>query len=70
MHYPPISRNYINNEFEQKIINLLKQYNVKKCIYGHLHGTSHAQAINDEKEGIKFQLVSADFLDFKLLKID
>ena len=70
MHYPPISRNYINNEFEQKIINLLKQYNVKKCIYGHLHGTSHALAINDEKEGIKFQLVSADYLNFKLLKLN
>ena len=65
MHYPPISKNYINNEFEQKIINLLKEYNVKKCIYGHLHGTAHAQAITGQVENIDFKLVSADYIDFK-----
>ena len=69
MHYPPISKNYLNNEFERKIINLLKEYKVKKCIYGHLHGAAHAQAIVGEREGIEFNLVSADYLNFKLLKI-
>lgn len=69
MHYPPISRNYLENEFERKIIYLLKEYNVKKCIYGHLHGAAHSQAITGIKEGIEFNLVSADYLDFKLLKI-
>lgn len=69
MHYPPISRNYLENEFERKIIYLLKEYNVKKCLYGHLHGTSHAQAITGTIEGIQFELVSADYLDFKLLKV-
>ncbi len=69
MHYPPISKNYLNNEFERKIINLLKEYKVKKCIYGHLHGVSHAQAIVGEREGIEFNLVSADYLNFKLFKI-
>ena len=70
MHYPPISKNYLDNEFERKIVYLLKEYNVKKCIYGHLHGTSHAGAITGVKEGIEFILASADYLDFKLLKID
>lgn len=69
MHYPPISKNYLENEFERKILYLLKEYNVKKCIYGHLHGTSHSQAIIGIKEGIEFSLVSADYLDFKLLKL-
>ena len=69
MHYPPISKNYINNEFERKIMNVLKEYHVEQCIYGHLHGTSHAQAIIGEREGIIFQLVSADYLNFQLLKI-
>lgn len=69
MHYPPISKNYLENEFERKIIYLLKEYNVKKCIYGHLHGTAHSQAITGIKEGIEFSLVSADYLEFKLLKI-
>lgn len=70
MHYPPISKNLINNEYEQKIINILKEYNVKICLYGHLHGTAHKDAINGERENIKFSLVSADYLDFKLLKIN
>lgn len=69
MHYPPISKNYLENEFERKIVYLLKEYNVKKCLYGHLHGTSHAQAITGMIEGIQFELVSADYLDFNLLKI-
>lgn len=68
-HYPPISKNYINNEFELKIINLLNEYNIKKCFYGHLHGTSHNQAITGNIQGIEFNLVSADYLNFKLLKI-
>jgi len=70
MHYPPISKNYLDNEFERKILYILKEYNVKRCIYGHLHGTSHAQAIIGEVEGIKFDLVSADYLNFRLLKLD
>lgn len=70
MHYPPISKNYINNEFEQKIIDLLKMYKVKKCYYGHLHGSAHNQAIIGNIEGIEFKLISADYLKFKLLKID
>ncbi len=69
MHYPPISNNYLDNEFEKKILYLLKEYNVKKCLYGHLHGASHAAAINEIIEGIEFKLVSADYLDFKLLEI-
>lgn len=70
MHYPPISKNYLDNEFERKILYILKEYNVKKCIYGHLHGTSHAGAITGVKEGIEFILASADFLNFKLFKIN
>ena len=49
---------------------LLKEYNVKKCLYGHLHGTSHSGAIIGNIEGIQFDLVSADYLDFKLMKIN
>lgn len=69
MHYPPISKNYEKNEYEQKIIKILKEYKVKKCIYGHLHSSSHAQAIIGEKENIEFNLVSADYLNFDLLEI-
>ncbi len=68
MHYPPINiaQNYINI----KIIDLLKKYNVTKCIYGHLHGASHKEAVEKEISQIKFKLVSSDYLNFELYKIN
>jgi len=69
MHYPPISKNYQDNEFEKKLLYILKEYDVKKCLYGHLHGTSHLNAVNGNIDGIEFRLVSADYLNFKLLMV-
>ena len=69
LHYPPIiSNNIINNEMSD-FIKIMKQYNIKKCYYGHLHSTAIREAVEGEHYGIKFKLVSADGLDFKLLKI-
>lgn len=69
MHYPPITKAKIVSEQEAEFVQLMKKYNVKRCFYGHLHGASIADAIEDEVEGIEFKLVSADGLDFRLLKI-
>lgn len=69
MHYPPITKAKIISEQEAEFVELMKKYNVKRCYYGHLHGASIADAIEGEIEGIEFKLVSADGLDFKLLKI-
>lgn len=69
LHYPPIiNNNIINNEMSE-FIKTMKQYNIKKCYYGHLHSTAIREAVEGEHYGIKFKLVSADGLDFKLLKI-
>lgn len=69
MHYPPITRAKIISEQEADFVELMKKYNIKRCYYGHLHGASIADAVEGEIEGIDFKLVSADGLDFKLLKI-
>lgn len=69
MHYPPITKAKIVSEEEMKFVELMKKYNVKRCYYGHLHGASITDAVEGEVEGIEFKLVSADGLDFKLLKI-
>lgn len=69
MHYPPItSSNLLKNEMTD-YIKIMKKYNIKKCYYGHLHSTSIKEAVEGEHFGIDFKLVSADGLDFKLLKI-
>lgn len=71
MHYPPISSSSMKNEYtyESKFLEIMKQYHIKTCYYAHLHGTSHKDAIEGEIEGVNFQLISADYLDFKLQKI-
>lgn len=37
MHYPPTNKNLLERS---DFIKLMQKYNVKKCIYGHLHGES------------------------------
>ena len=69
MHYPPITKARIILQQETEFVNLMKKYNVKRCYYGHLHGASISDAIEGNIEGIEFTLVSADGLDFKLLKV-
>ena len=67
MHYPPVLKDgkYNDNLF----YSVLKEYNIKKCYYGHLHTRSHHMAVCEEIEGIEFKLVSSDYLDFKPMKI-
>lgn len=65
-HYPPF--NTTKNE-ELDYINIMKKYNVVKCIYGHLHGNSHKDAIQGNIEGIDFKLISSDYTNFTLEKI-
>ena len=66
MHYPPTIKQNLNTGF----FKILKKYNIKRCYYAHLHGNSIKEALNGVYDGIEFKLVSADGLDFKLLKID
>lgn len=66
MHYPPTTCVLLENS---EFIKIMQKYNVKECIYGHLHGDSHKEAIEGNIGGIELHLVSADYLDFKLKKI-
>lgn len=60
-HYMPTDENHTRNEF----IDLMIDFNVDICIYGHLHGApSHKTRLTGEKWGIKFFLVSSDFINF------
>ena len=65
MHYPPIVKDNINNEFT----NLLEKYNVTKCIYGHLHGKSQINAVEGNFNNIEYKMVSCDYTNFKIQKI-
>ena len=69
MHYPPITKAKIITGQEAKFVEMMRKYKVKRCFYGHLHGTSIADAVEGNIEGIELKLVSADGLDFELQKI-
>lgn len=70
MHYPPITNSAMLSNSELEFVEVMKKYNVKKCFYGHLHGRSHKDAIKGQINEIEFNLVSGDYLDFKLMKIN
>lgn len=65
LHYPPVYRDYVCKE----IINVLTEYSVKKCYYGHIHGYGHKNAYTGNYMGIEFRMISADFIGFKPEKI-
>ncbi len=67
MHYPPVTKDILENSI---FIKIMQKYNVQKCIYGHLHGESLNEEVIEEKIGkTELELVSSDYLNFKLKKI-
>lgn len=65
LHYPPCYTGYCC----QPILDLLEQYQVKACYYGHLHGASHRLAFQGSRNGVAYHLVAADYLRFRPEKI-
>jgi len=65
MHFPPF--NHIE-QADMNFISTMKKYNVKMCIYGHIHGDFNS-AVTGNMHGIDFKLVSSDYLDFKVIGI-
>lgn len=65
IHYPPINEKFLESDFVQ----IFKEYNVEKVIYGHLHGPSLAKALNGELDGIEYIITSGDYIDFDPIKI-
>lgn len=61
LHYPPKYKGYECPE----ILQLLERYEVRRCFYGHLHGASHALAMEGVWDGVDFKLVAADKLGFR-----
>jgi predicted phosphohydrolase len=66
LHYPPFGK---DGSFFQPITDILTKYNVKVCVYGHLHGDGHKKAFDGYFNGVYYKLVSADYLMFKPEKI-
>ena len=58
-HFPPVWNGLICRPF----VDLLHEYGVTECCFGHIHGVYTVPATT-LFEGITFRFISADFLDF------
>ena len=65
LHYPPFNESNAPSGFT----DLMEQYKVDTCIFGHLHDQISFKRIPQEFGSTKLELVSADYLDFTLKQI-
>lgn len=60
LHYPPITQDRIC----EPIMEVITSSGAKRCFYAHLHGNAINYAFRGNFEGVAFDLVSADSLEF------
>ena len=61
LHYPPFYSAEEDSVFKQ----MIDEYNVKTCVFGHIHGAEGAASIFEgERDGCYYKLVSADTQNF------
>ncbi len=66
LHYPPV---YGENESPQ-ILDVLVRHHISDCYYGHIHAAGCRYALDGSYLGIRFHLVSADYLRFDPLLVE
>ncbi len=60
MHFPP---------FLPEFQNILEEFKVKKCIYGHLHGYGHSKVKQGIINEVEYVMVSCDYTNFNVVKL-
>ncbi|GMA52498.1 ser/threonine protein phosphatase [Alicyclobacillus contaminans] len=60
MHYPPCGVHGDPTPFTE----LMEEFQVRLCVYGHLHGAAHRFAFEGALNGVDYRLVSADYVEF------
>lgn len=66
LHYPVVYDDKVCGE----LFSVLKEYNVRRCYFGHIHGDRSGRYLRYEYDGVTFSLASADFLYFCPKKVD
>lgn len=65
VHYPPTDPALSDT----LVTDLLERYGVNLCLFGHLHNVRNGIDFSGMKNGIQYELTSADYLEFKLLAL-
>ena len=58
-HFPPVWSEFKNS----KIIDMLVEYGIKRCYFGHIHGNYNISA-SFTSDNVEMRLISADYLNF------
>ena len=66
IHYPPVDQSDMSMGF----LDIMKNYGVSECVFGHLHAAAHQFAPKGIVNGILLRLVSCDYLNFTPLLIE
>lgn len=64
-HFPPLTKSFKADG----LISQMKENDVTRCFYGHLHGHGHALSASGIIDGIMYENISADYVDFKPVMI-
>lgn len=65
LHFPPFNAQREPGEY----VDIMREFGVSFCLYGHLHGRGRYAAIQGERDGIAYRLVAADNLQFQPIRI-
>jgi predicted phosphohydrolase len=64
LHFPPVWNEFVCRE----ILDILHEFEVKSCYFGHIHGAYHIPR-TQQFEGIDFTICAADYLNFTPLPV-
>lgn len=59
LHFPPVFEGFRVSG----MINAMREFGVSRCFFGHVHGNYSVPATVEE-DGIRFSIISADYLNF------
>lgn len=59
LHFPPVW----NGMRCDPIMQVLKEYNIRRCFFGHIH-SNYTAPTSFLEDGVRFSLIAADFLNF------
>lgn len=65
LHYPAV----MDDKLCEPLLNVLKTCGIRRCYFGHIHGDRSGRFTDFTYDGVRFSLVSADFLGFTPKKV-
>lgn len=65
LHFPPYNREGQPSAFTE----ILEQFGVKLCVFGHIHDSGRDHIFQGERNGVTYRFIAADGINFTPLKL-